>query len=138
MGKLANYIFIIIGLMVLFRVAGLITSGVTLTDYGLGSIIGITNLQDFSFFQFLEDNWITLSAAIAGIIVGILGKSSAFQTLSAAIVIGILGAFITDLISIANKVNEAGGFIGWLAILLMAPIIYVYILAAWEWIGGKD
>jgi len=61
-----------------------------------------------------------------------------YKTASAAVVAGVLIVFITDLVTIFTTFASEASWIRWIMIMIGAPFIVGYIIAAWEWIGGRD
>lgn len=141
MAKLWNYIFITIGLMLLFYVSGITTEGgIIIGQYNMTSTENLQSFKSFDWFEFIKDHLLSISGIATGIVIGLWTKASPYQYLSAAIATGILIEFLSDLISIANEINKSGsaGFVGWLVLLIMTPLVFGYLVALWEWIGGRD
>lgn len=151
MAKIFTYIFLIVGLMLLFRAAGIIgESGIMLGTYELhraGNLTvssGLANLKASDFWSFSIGKIIQL-LTVTGVIIGVWIAKSPYQALSAGLASGILIKFIGDLVIIMDKINTGSGalsgqysWVGWIALLIMAPIIFGYVIALWEWIGGRD
>lgn len=143
MDKIFTYVFIIVGLMALFYVAGLTEKQGTVL--GLYNITGAKGLSDFK----ITNIWTAIKTNIddiaGGGLGGIIAGAAALATgnlviiLAAAIVGAVLGLFLSDLNSIVQILNAQSKWIGWLTFLIMAPIVVGYVIALYQWIkGGGD
>jgi len=135
MAKLYTYIFIIIGLMVLFNMAGLNTvSGVILNK--LGIVEGnISDVQSSTLYYIL----LAAMAALvtAGVIMGIFGRGSPEIFVTAGLAVPLV-AFVGDLVSITITASGEGTWVGAVVFLIMAPLIGAYIFALYDWVRGRD
>ena len=133
MGKLLNYMLILVMIDVLFLVTG---------QLGLNSptsvIIGaIQNLSDIKgttlFIAILGIAGIAALASTAGVKSGLF--SSAIQaTLFIPMALG-LAAMIGDFVTVFNKLADFN-FV--LATVVMSPIMVIFIFVVAEWVRGKD
>ena len=99
----------------------------------------MSKFKDFNLWQFIETKWLTLSLGTVGIMIGIYAARISGETaMSASIAIGILGAFLGDLIMIATRMSSEGGIIMYLSLLIFGPLIVAYGIALWDWVRGKD
>jgi len=132
-----------IGLIILFNIVGLATtSGTLLSDFNLlppstttaGS--GVEAIQGSRVWLAIT-GIIGLSIIAIGTILGVMGRdaSIAIFAYSAAIASTVLLTFVGDLYSISLLAE------GWERIVIYAitaPMIAMYIIAAWEWVRGTD
>ena len=144
MAKLWNYVVLTVGIMILFYLTGLTTSeGIVLggSNYNMTAPGELTNLQDIDFFtNFSVLGWIALfGAGTALITIGLYySRTTAYQILSAGIAGAILIKFIADMVTVVMKLNASSPWMGYLGLLLMGPFTFGYILAIWDWVGGKE
>jgi len=141
MAKMWNYVFITVGLMILFYVAGLNENqGTVLGIYNMTSPGQLSNIKNIEFFDKLNTTgWITLFGTGAAIVIGLYySRTSAYQALSAGLAISILVFFIADLVSIQNQLGSGDSWIGWLGFIILLPFTFGYVLSIWEWVGGRD
>jgi len=135
---LITYIILIVGLMILFNIAGIIDGGLV-GQLKASEKEGLQKFQDFDFWKWFEEQEGKIALGAVGIVVGVyLAKLSGETVFSAAIATGLLGVFIGDLISIAVKVSGTGNWTDWIAIMLLSPIIFGYAITLWDWIRGRD
>ena len=138
MAKLWNYVFLTVGLMVLFNAAGLnTTESVIIRQLGV-SEGEIQNFTSSAFWIAFAISAIAALAVAAGasIILGIFGKSSP-ETFITALYAAPLVKFIGDLIFITKDAISEGNFVGSIVFLIVAPIIVTYAITLWEWVSGK-
>ena len=133
MAKIFTYVIIVTGLMILFNLAGL----TTLT----GKFINFT-VDTFSNIQ-TSVLWIAIAAAISGlaavgaIIIGTLTRGGVSSTtIGASLLSAPLLVLIGDLISIVTDVPA--GWVKYLLFLVIAPIVFGYLIALFDWVRGTD
>ena len=140
MSKVWNYIFLTIGMDLLFNLAGLHTAGSFITDQ-----IGIaTSLAGFSssswFIQWTLG--LLVMFGITGIVVGSLLRIVDIGTVANALSISLysmpLALFILDWVSISNAATAQDPITGTVIFLLFAPFVVAYAFSLWEWIIGRD
>ncbi len=134
MGKISTYIMMLSGVILLFAYAGLLQEGTL-----LGTLINFLNPDTFQASSYFVRISLAISTiTITGIAIGFL-----VQGRTELIVKGGLGTLLLgigwSLLDIYNviKVADSSPFI-WVARLLIAPLLVVYILAVIEWITGTD
>jgi len=141
MAKLWGYVFVMVGLMALFFVSGLTTSeGTVLGVYNMTSPEQLSNIKETDFFDYFNTNgWEALVAALGGaILIGFFTKATTYQILSAGLVSGILVKFVSDIFIINSKLSAGSAWIGWIGYIILLPFLFGFVIAAWEWIGGRD
>jgi len=140
MGKLWGYVFLTVGLIIFFNVAGIIqTGGVVLNQYDLTSMEGLASFKNFDWFGVIRAYAAQLTAAVGAVAIGLFAlHRDIFTSLSAGIATLVLGVFLGDLVSIFTHFEGEATWIAWFALLIGAPIVMGYVLALWEWIGGRD
>ena len=133
--KVWTYVFIITGIMILFTLAGLNTSGgYVIGVLGLGDSTGLTRIQETPLWSKII--WgIGILAGVTAVIVGIFGRSISTLPISAGIASGFLLLFVGDLISIISFVE---GWERWILVLIIAPLVIGFLLAIYEWVIGRD
>ena len=133
--KVWTYVFIITGIMILFTLAGLNTSGgYVIGVLGLGDSTGLTRIQETPLWSKII--WgLGILAGITAVIVGIFGRSISTLPISAGIASGFLLLFVGDLISIISFVE---GWERWILVLIIAPLVIGFLLAIYEWVIGRD
>lgn len=136
MAKLFTYIFIIVGLMVLFNAAGLQTAGSVVVDQ-LGLAEG--DIAGFRTTAF----WITFAVSAlaalvtAGIVMGTIGRGNPEIFVTALYAVPLL-AFVGEMISITVQASSESTFAGTVIFLIMSPLIVLYTIALYDWVRGKD
>jgi hypothetical protein len=143
MAKFYTFLFITIGMMLLFNILGLNTSsGAVLRDFGLlpskveSGDVGIQNIESTPVYMKIIYIMGVFSLAV-GITLGVLGRDISAFTFTGSVTIAsmVLLSFVGDIISVSNSTD------GWsktLIYLITAPWIAMYIIAAWEWVRGTD
>lgn len=133
--KTYNYIFIMVGMMILFYLAGIATT----TGYILSKFDLANNPQDFQqseFFTIVVG--IFAGVLVSGIVIGYFTKSSPESYLVAPFA-AILMLFVGDAISIIVYAQSLGyAWLTYLITLIFAPIIVGYVLSVVEWWRGVD
>jgi len=138
--KLTNIIFIIIGLEILFFLAGLNTS--------VGYTLGVLNLANdpqgiIGGGTYVLILGILAAAATAGIYIGFLTKSPVENLLIIPIVIA-LAAFLGDLVSIISTTNAACGvgsscrWITWVVTAIIVPVAFMFLTSLVDWWRGVN
>lgn len=138
MAKIFTYIFIIVGLMTLFNLAGINT----LTGY-LISQLGFTtgNYESFQAGGYFIALAIVALGALAtvgtGIKIGVFSLQPK-ETSIAAVAATTLLLFLADLFAIIQYSFSHGGWTGYIVFLIMTPIVFGFVLALFDWARGKD
>lgn len=135
--KVGSYLFIMVGLMMLFNLAGIIdTSGYILTELNV-----IDNPEDLSFTQFiLTSIGVIGGLTLAGtIIIGTLARSSPESYL----LIGysaILLKFVSDIVVIVvySYQNYPNSWATPLIAMICIPVAIGYAHAVISWWGGRS
>jgi len=139
MAKLLTYIFLVVGLMILFNVAGLTTStGIILQQLGIINPESVSNIQSTSFYIVIAV--VALAALIgvgAAVSIGVF-KTTVNETAITAVAGLTLALFIGDLISIVTYAGGTENWVKYLIFLIMTPIIFGYVISLYDWVRGKD
>lgn len=134
--RLITYLFIVIGIMALFNLAGLDTAGsVVASQLGLkeGNLSAFTG----SVIYIAMVAALVLLAGVTGVIIGIFGRSMSEVAITATLATPLF-AFVGDLVVISTSASAEGGIIGYVVFLIMAPLIVGYAFAVYDWIRGTD
>ena len=133
MAKLITYVFITIGIMLLFNFAGLNTAtGTVLQTLGIGTPNDIVNFESTSYWGLFIFVMGAL-ATIAGVVLSFFGRQTLTIPGNFLIATGVLTVFIGDLITIVDIANQQSSFLGNLLLIIMAPFIVSFIFALYGW-----
>jgi hypothetical protein len=136
MGKLTTYIMIMVGLILVFNLAGLTTiSGTILGQIGFTEPEDLADLED----SFLYTKILWGIAALSGltiILIGTLTRGTYITAIAAGIAEALLLLFVADLGLIAYTVGQNAGveWLQWLTFTLMLPLMVDYVIATFDWI----
>ena len=130
MGRLVNYLGIMTGLMVIFYFAGIIDQTVNSTL--LNILLGTENFAQSSLalkvILIIEGGFLA-----GGIIIGLVVKNLDFV---ASAFVGIflfnLGWDFLDVVTEVMAVNPVIGT------LVLAPLLFIYVITIYDWVRGKD
>jgi|WetSurMetagenome_2_1015567.scaffolds.fasta_scaffold250459_1 hypothetical protein len=135
MARLFTYIFITIGLMALFQVAG-ISHGSLLDQLGLS----YDDWQNQSTGWFLTKILIYIGMMVGGgVVIGFFGGSFSDVPITSLLAVP-LAVFISSLASVTSNVSLDGsfGFVKVIIWLIFAPLIAGYIMSLYDWVRGRD
>ena len=138
--KMFTYTVMIVGIMVLFNIAGLSVSGSWVIDsLGLGTTEGINSLASSNMIAKIIALLTTLGAATA-IYIGIYGRNLSTVPFSAIIASVFLALMIGDLAGIVVMASQRAAWAGTIVFLLAAPISVGFFITLWDWVrsGGSD
>ena len=144
MAKLSVYLIVLIGTVMLFHFAGLISG--TGNSYILDHM-GVTNPETIQ----SSDYWTTIfriaSLAVAGIVIGALITKTS-DTALLIIKVAVSGLFFLigwDLYAIFNKLNEylanffgAAGAAQAFSVLIFSPLIILFVFTLLNWMSGLN
>jgi len=139
MAKIFTYIIIIVGIMILFQIAGIAeNSGSILGQYNINAtnMSSLANIPDIDFSSIITGYISQISLGEAAALIGTFVVGLATIGLAAAIASVILVKFVSDLYSII--LLSGGGWVGYVVALIMIPLIFGYIIALWEFINNRD
>ena len=134
MAKLFTYVIISIGLMILFKMAGLNTAGsIVLETVGMD----ISNPMGFLVGALFTSLLVAAlgSLTVVGVVMGITGRNFSDVPVTALWSAPLVG-LVADMGSI--MLFSGTGWIGMVVILIMMPLIGGYIIALYDWIRGRD
>lgn len=138
MAKIFTFIFIAIGLMILFGAAGIpTTSSYVLDSLGFTSPADLVNFQSSAFYLKI----VGLMAVLAGVVaiyIGVFGRSLSDMPLTATLATVTLIAFVGDFIAVVGYASASAVWMGWVAFLIMGVYIGGFVFALWDWVRGKD
>ena len=141
--KLSNMIFIIMGLQILFWLAGINQSmGESLT------LLSINSPADIATGWFFSKAALILAAgATASIVIGLFTKASTENALIAVVAAFFIN-FVSDfvgIIMIANSYCEAFtepfatcAWVTWIVVAILLPLTVVFVMACFDWWRGNN
>ena len=133
MNQSTTFVLGMTGLMLLFWVMGIIPENATANSTLLSTLTNPSNLQNSGVIIKLL---LYLGTAIGGLVLGIFVKDYQFIT---RIPIGIyLIALMWDFVIVYLKVAAQGTVIAVIALLFFAPLLWVWVLTAIDFIFGRD
>lgn len=125
MGKLTTFILIMSGLMLLFYFTGLIPNNPFLNL--------LLSPEDMTTTEF----YITLTTAIAvglgAIVIGFITKN--LELAAMAVFVPIMITLMWNFISVYNKMASVNKVI---AIILFAPLLFMFLVTMLDWWRGRD
>ena len=137
MGKFYGYMITLIVFDLLFNFAGY-----PLTSSKLFSILGILNPEQMAsstfYTIFFGSLGIITALGLGGIVIGTLGRtdSSTLITISMALTVApVLVLLLADFVGLFLILNQTNHY---LALIVIAPLMTVYILTIVDWIRGLD
>lgn len=141
MAKLMTFVMTAVVMMLLLYLIGVnTTAGYIISQLGLADNPG--NFEGSSIYLAVVAALVSLGAASA-IRIGFFGVNAPDTFASAGLAI-ILGAFIADFITVINVATtscsnvDACGWVRWVVILIMGPILVGYALSLFDWARGND
>lgn len=142
MARMFTYLIIIVGLMVLFNLAGLATStGIILGQFGLREPDDIGDFEGTAFWVALAvTGLLALVGVGTNISIGVFGIRANEISITAIVATTVLIFFVTDLISIGQSLKFGGDwtFVTYLGYLIMLPIIFGFAHSIYDWVRGRD
>ena len=130
MGKLTTYILIMAGLTVLFYFAGIIESTANSTFLDL-----LLNVESFRTSDLNSTVVLVLEAIVAtGVLIGAVFAGRLELAARATLSIFLLN-LLWDFVRIFNAVRSTNAV---LAILIFAPLLFLYFITVVEWWGKHD
>lgn len=134
--KMWNYVFIGTFLALLFEMAGLPVASNLLSKIGIDVGTGVAAFKSSTFWVALI-TFLTASVG-AGIAIGFLTKSSSENYVILPFILAQVIFFSTPLIGIVLVAQGIGGWIFYLTLLILAPLIVGFGAAVYEHFRGTD
>ena len=133
MAKLNIFMLSLIGWIILFNLAGLVSGG---TGYILGNL-GITNPANFGNTTFYATLAAMFTITLAGVAIGsVVFKDASLVLLTTTVVIGgTMGLMGPDIIILFNNLVLTNAS---MALLITGPLIVVWIFTVVEWVRGMS
>jgi len=142
MGKLINYLTILVCVDILLIITG-ISGKTTISGILFNTILDLQNFNTSSFWLNLvgdianltssPSGFLQFGAALTAVAVGVIFRNSdTLLFIPIALALAGLAADFTGLMTYLYSLNEI------LAVIIMAPILITYILTLLEWLRGKD
>lgn len=134
--KMWNYIVISVFLALLFEMAGIPVATGLLNDIGINVDSGVAAFKSGSF-------WTALIALLAvgvgaAIAMGILTKSATENYVILPFILTEVVIFLIPIIGIMSQAQAIGGWIFYLSLLILAPLIVGFGVAMYEHFRGTD
>ena len=139
--KIWNYVFLMIGLSVVFAITGLVTDSSVLALIGFSIVDGtITFSPSISgFFNAIFSSTGILIGVGSGLVVGFLTKSNPENYIILPFITGTLAVFLGVLTSVVKEGLASGmAWSSYVIVILCAPLVYGYILGLVEFFRGTD
>lgn len=139
MEKLWTLTIVIVGILALFNIAGITSTTGYLLQAGLTSPETLADFWDTSFWNKLHTIILSLAAVGIGgaILVGVFTKFDPLP-LTAIFAASFSYVIVGDMVSIVNQINSESSWGGTILYLLIAPLLFGYVLSLWDWIRGHD
>ena len=134
--KMWNYVVISVFLALLFEMGGFSVSGSLLELLGINLESGVAGFKSSTF-------WIALvallgTAAVTGISIGFFTKSSTENYVILPFILGEILLFATVMLGIVLVASGIGGWVFYITLLIMAPLIVGFAISAYEHFRGSD
>jgi len=134
--KMWNYIFLSVFLALLFEMAGFPAFRNSLSVIGINISSGISGIQSSTFWIYLLA---ILGVGSAGaIIIGLFSRSQVENYVIVPIILLEAGIFIFPLYGIMSIAQSIGGWIFYIALLIIAPLAIGFVVSAYEHFRGTD
>lgn len=135
MAKFWTYTIIIAGLMIFFYFAGLTTLTGRVIQFAINTVQNYSSIWLWAGILILFSALIATTIRISAGFISTQGTEIAARTTFASIY---LILFVSDLTFITKTAYESAGYFAAIVWAIMIPLIYGYILATIDWIGGHD
>ena len=139
--KVYNYIFIALGLTLLFDFAGLIVGGGILDQIGF-SRVGGEIVWDFTISSFRNSvtGILIITGAAAGLIIGAITRSPPENFIILPLIVTTLALFLQSFWNVLAYSITTGGFtwITFLIILILGPFTIMFLFSLIEFFRGTD
>lgn len=133
--KVYYFLTIIVGLMILFNIAGINTTTGYVLNY-LDIVDNPQNFQDTNLYNTIIAIFIT--AVVGGVVIGYFTKSSPESYLIAPFC-GLLVLFVGDIISIYSYVSGLGiDWIKYIVMMILIPLALGFCISIVEFWRGTD
>ena len=134
--KMFNYVVLSIFLALLFEMAGLSVSSSILNVVGINVTEGVSGFETSTF-------WIAIIVLLAGgiaggIAIGFITKSSSENYVILPFISAEIVLFSAVMIGIVNVARTMGGWIFYITLLIIAPLLVGFGIAAYEHFRGTD
>jgi len=140
--KIWNYVFISIGLTVLFELAGMVGNAGILGIIGFSIVDGVIQFQPTAagFFSSILGSKGILIGLAAGVTIGIITRSSPVNFVILPLITTSMGIFLETFVGVIifSQGSGAAPWITAIISLLMIPFAVLYILALVEFFRGTD
>lgn len=136
--KIWNYLIISIGMVLLFKFAGIDYGATAIIDLFGVSTTGISTGTSAFWNSILGSSGI-LIGIVAGVIIGAFTRTSPENYIILPLITGTLGGLIQAFVGIVTySVANYSGWVSGIIILLLAPFTAGYIFALVEFFRGTD
>jgi len=131
-----NYVFISVFLALIFEMAGIPVASSMLGYIGINLDEGVSSFQSSVFWIALV---VMLSAAtVSGIAIGFLTKSQSENYVIIPFIVAQVFIFLSVLIGIASQAQVIGGWVFYITLLIIAPLVVGFAVSAYETFRGSD
>lgn len=135
MAKFWTYTVMVAGLMIFFYFAGLTTLSGRVLEFTMATIQNYKTSWIWIGVALLFIAFAATAVKISAVVISTQATEVTVRALFASVY---LILFIGDLISITKTAYEGAGYFSVIIWAIMIPLIYGYILAMIDWIGGHD
>lgn len=139
--KMYAYLVIGMGMMLLFRAAGIETGVDSILSYfcGNANFLDQSFVCNFSLSSFFATAASALGlAAGVGIALGSILNRDVATTVTLSIGVAILAIFTPVYVNIFNNLSAWGGWVGTLSALVFIPFIVSFVITVIQFIKGSD
>ncbi len=130
MGKLATYLFILCGVILLFGIAGLLQEGTSVSSQLLDLMLNPETIKTSTFWVSLSTSVGTL--VISGTIISFFARGSTVLVVRGALAV-LLVEVGWNLFTIFNILAQWNGTV---ALLIISPLLFLYGFTVMEWVTG--
>lgn len=134
--KMWNYVVIAVFLALLFEMSGLSVASSLLSRIGISLEQGVSAFKSGIFYLTLVG--LLGASAVSGITIGYLTKSPSENYVILPFIIAEILFFSVSMIGIVSVASGIGGWIYYLTLLIVAPLLVGFGVSAYEHFRGTD
>lgn len=133
--RISSYLFLVVGLMILFNLAGLSTTA----GYVLTNLDVVDNPENIALSAFVVTiGAVFVAAAVGGVVIGFFTKATP-ESYLLSFYSSILILFLSDIIVIVSTARSYGTtWAYWLVVLILLPVAVGFAHSVASWWGGKQ
>jgi len=138
--KFWNFIVLSVLLAILFQIAGVPVTEDLLEYFGLSVVDGAVGVVDGNFWNFLFSSGVGVLAGIgvAALAIGIATKSNPENYIILGLIVAGSSTFLGAFVGIIGASHEIGGWVYYLSLLIMGPLLLGFVVSLVDYFRGTD